>query len=105
MEKLNLKVNPVAPFVCSNTAKSMIDVEVVSKTSCQLCLHRVPSNNLLLTNGNHSGFLFLLFLLRMVLSDSGPYTCSPAGGENATISIEVKEVKNRWDIKYPVRQT
>ena len=31
----------------------------------------------------------------MTLSDSGPYTCSPAGGDNATIHIIVKEVENR----------
>eukprot|EP00092_Neocalanus_flemingeri_P057222 GFUD01067950.1.p1 GENE.GFUD01067950.1~~GFUD01067950.1.p1 ORF type:complete len:333 (+),score=81.11 GFUD01067950.1:485-1483(+) len=36
-----------------------------------------------------------LTLTRMVVSDSGPYTCSPAGAYNATVHIEVKEVQNR----------
>ena len=34
-------------------------------------------------------------VLRMALTDSGSYTCSPAGGDNATVHIAVKEVENR----------
>jgi len=36
-----------------------------------------------------------LTITRMKQSDTGLYTCSPAGGENATIHIQVKEVQNR----------
>jgi len=36
-----------------------------------------------------------LTLTRMLISDSGSYTCSPAGGSNATIYIEVKQVQPR----------
>jgi len=36
-----------------------------------------------------------LTITRMELSDSGLYTCSPAGGDNATITITVREVLSR----------
>jgi len=36
-----------------------------------------------------------LTITRMTLSDSGAYTCSPSGAENATVHIEVNEVQNR----------
>jgi len=36
-----------------------------------------------------------LTITRMELSDSGAYTCSPAGGDNATIHITVRQVLNR----------
>jgi len=36
-----------------------------------------------------------LTITRMELSDSGAYTCSPAGGDNATINITVREVQSR----------
>jgi len=36
-----------------------------------------------------------LTMTRMELSDSGAYTCSPAGGDNATIHITVRQVQNK----------
>jgi len=46
-----------------------------------------------------------LTITRMTLSDSGAYTCCPAGAKNATVHIEVKEVQNRNSFFSPEEST